>query len=70
MIIVSIIRYSFFVYSLYKLNKNRTENNIKYVNVCAHRCGPLAIKLLQFIIMRNVEFSKMNKIRWAKIVHL
>ncbi len=61
MIIVSIIRYSFFVYSLYKLNKNRTENNIKYVNVCAHRCGPLAIKLLQFIIMRNVEFSKMNK---------
>ena len=36
-----IIRYSFFIYSLYRLTKNENDKNIAYVNECAKKCGPL-----------------------------
>jgi predicted unusual protein kinase regulating ubiquinone biosynthesis (AarF/ABC1/UbiB family) len=60
--LVYIIKYSTFVYSLYKLNKFQSIQNIQYVNDCAISCGPLAIKLLQLIIMGDKKLLKTDKL--------
>ena len=38
----------------------RTDNNVEQLIKCTKKCGPLAIKLLQFILMRN---NKLHDIR-------
>jgi len=64
MFIVIIMQYSRFIYNLYKLTKNENEKTIQQVNDSAIKCGPLAIKLLQMIIMGNykkiVKSDKLN----------
>jgi predicted unusual protein kinase regulating ubiquinone biosynthesis (AarF/ABC1/UbiB family) len=50
------------MYSLYKVNKCQSKENIQYVNDCATSCGPLAIKLLQLIIMGNKKLLKTNEL--------
>jgi predicted unusual protein kinase regulating ubiquinone biosynthesis (AarF/ABC1/UbiB family) len=64
-IINFIFRYIFFVYSLYLLNKQQTDSNIKYVKDSASRCGPIAIKLLQFIIMSAPDLIKTDKLNYV-----
>ena len=65
MIVIHIIRYSFFIYSLYLLNKNQTESNINRVKECANNCGPLAIKILQLIIMGANDILKTNRLNFV-----
>jgi len=64
MILIYIIRYCLFVYSLYRLTVDENEKSIEYVNYCTLRCGPLAIKLLQLIVMSNpnnvIKTNKLN----------
>jgi hypothetical protein len=62
--LVYIIKYFNFVYSLYKLNKCQSTENIQYVNDCAISCGPLAIKLLQLIIMSDKKILKTDKLNF------
>ena len=62
--LVYIIKYSYFVYGLYKLNKHHSDKNIKYVNDCAISCGPMAIKLLQLIIMIDKNLLKTDKLNF------
>ena len=63
-IINFIFRYIFFVYSLYLFNQQQTESNINYVKDSANRCGPIAIKLLQFIIMSVPELIKTKRLNF------
>ena len=65
LILVYIIRYSKFVYSLYKLTKDENEKNINYVNECTIKCGPIAIKLLQFILMTTNNLIKTDKLNFV-----
>ena len=66
MIIINFIsRYIFFVYSLYRLNLQQTDSNINYVKETANRCGPIAIKLLQFIIMSAPDLIKTTKLNFV-----
>ena len=62
MIIIYIIRYIYFVYSLHLLSKQKTQENIKRVKDSANRCGPLAIKLLQLVIMGANDVLKTNQL--------
>ena len=43
-----------FLLSLYKLTLNETDERINKVKINANKCGPLAIKLLQFMYMNNI----------------
>ena len=63
--LVYIIKYSYFVYSLYKLNRYQNKENIKYVNDCATSCGPMAIKLLQLIIMGDKSLLKTDQLNFV-----
>ena len=71
--LVYIIKYSYFIHSLYKLHlsnlKNLFDNEndkcIKYVNKCAISCGPLAIKLLQLILMSGYYKIKNKKLNFV-----
>lgn len=65
MIFIYIIRYFFFVYSLYRLIKNNTDENVNYVKQRADICGPLAIKLLQFIIMGRNDLLNTDKLNYV-----
>lgn len=69
MVFLSIIRYSYFIHSLYKLNKFKNEENINIVNKNAQTCGPLAIKLLQLIIMRNNNFVGLDFVLEDCFIH-
>jgi len=53
MVLIYILKYLFFIYRLYKLTKNESDKNIENLKESAIQCGPLAIKLLQMIIMGN-----------------
>ena len=44
-----IISYTYFLYTLFKVSNDSSEKNVKLIKSSANRCGPLAIKLLQFI---------------------
>ena len=57
----AIVKYSQFIYALYRLTKNETAQNVKFVNRTAKRCGPLAIKLLQCIVMGGHEEKNLIK---------
>jgi len=65
MILIYIIRYIKFIYSLYLINKSESDCNINYVKKCANLCGPLAIKLLQIIITGAPEFVKSDKLNFV-----
>ena len=43
-----------FLLSLYKLILNETDERINKTKINANKCGPLAIKLLQFLSMNNI----------------
>jgi len=62
MFLLYIIRYSFFIHSLYKLNINENDKTIKYVNDCVISCGSLAIKLLQLVLSSKKFKLKSNKL--------
>ena len=42
-----------FLYSIYRVSKDPSDKNVGCLINTTNRCGPLAIKLLQFILMRN-----------------
>ena len=61
MVLIYIIRYSLFVYSLYKLSIEENEKTIEKVNNYAKICGSLALKLLQVIVMSaNLKSDKLQ----------
>ena len=49
-LLVNIIR---FLFSVYKVLRNDSDKNVDYLITNTKRCGAVAIKLLQFISMRN-----------------
>jgi len=55
--IYSLYKYSLFIYSVYQLineqNESKIEKLAENVKKNAIMCGPLAVKLIQFMIMRN-----------------
>ena len=57
MIILSLIRYSWYFYSLYLVIKNKDNNNdtntknILRLQKAIYDCGPMGVKLIQFLIM-------------------
>lgn len=59
-IIKCIQKYTFFILSIYILYLKENETNISRVKKHAILCGPLAIKLLQFILMRNYISAKFD----------
>jgi predicted unusual protein kinase regulating ubiquinone biosynthesis (AarF/ABC1/UbiB family) len=65
MIIIYIFRYILFVYSLYRLNRQQTNETINYVKKTANNCGPIAIKLLQFIIMSAPDLIKTKQLNFV-----
>jgi len=54
---LDIIRYSYFLYSLYRVSKTKNEENINRLIKSTKKCGVLATKLLQFILMRGNELN-------------
>ena len=69
--IISIIRYSCFLWSIYKLIINENNENINNVKNNAIKCGPLAIKLLQYILSRDniIKTKKLNFVLEDCMVH-
>ena len=57
-VLKSVIVYIQFVFSIYFFYLNESENNLKKLKKSANQCGPLGIKLIQFILMRNVFKTK------------
>jgi predicted unusual protein kinase regulating ubiquinone biosynthesis (AarF/ABC1/UbiB family) len=53
-----LIRYSYFLWSIYLLTHKESDSRIERVKKATNKCGPLGIKLLQFIIMRNTFKTK------------
>jgi predicted unusual protein kinase regulating ubiquinone biosynthesis (AarF/ABC1/UbiB family) len=47
-----------FLLSLYRLIINESEKNINKIKINASKCGPFAIKLLQFLCMNNIIKTK------------
>ena len=50
-VLKSVIVYIQFVFSIYFFYLNESENNLKKLKKSANQCGPLGIKLIQFILM-------------------
>ena len=51
-----------FLYSLYKLVYNESDENIKNVKKYAISCGPIAIKCIQFLYMNYIIKSNTLKV--------
>jgi predicted Ser/Thr protein kinase len=51
--IFGIIKFTRFLYSLQRAFKKKSTQNINYLVENTKRCGPLAIKLLQYILMNH-----------------
>jgi predicted unusual protein kinase regulating ubiquinone biosynthesis (AarF/ABC1/UbiB family) len=54
----SLFRYSRFLWNLYKTINNTSIENISYLKIRVNECGPLGLKLLQFMIMNNILKTK------------
>ena len=63
MVLCDLYNYSLFLFYVYKTIKNESEENIKNLVNKTNKCGPLAIKLLQFICM-NYNF-KTDKLKYV-----
>lgn len=53
-----ILKYSWFLGSIYLLTLKETEQRISRVKKSAYSCGPLGMKLLQFLLMRKIFTTK------------
>jgi len=53
-----ILYYSFFLYSLFRFYNNKTKQNAEYITKNAIRCGPIGLKLLQFLFMSPLNMVK------------
>jgi predicted unusual protein kinase regulating ubiquinone biosynthesis (AarF/ABC1/UbiB family) len=60
--LIDFYRFSRFLYGLYKLIGNETEQNINSIKKYANQCGALAIKLLQFLCMNYIIKTEELKI--------
>ena len=54
---LAIIDYTWFLYSLWRVSAKNNENNVNRLITITKKCGTLAIKLLQFILMRDTSIS-------------
>jgi predicted unusual protein kinase regulating ubiquinone biosynthesis (AarF/ABC1/UbiB family) len=55
---VCLIRYFNLFWNIYLVTNVESDSRIRNLKVSANNCGPLGIKLLQFLIMRNVFKTK------------
>ena len=53
-----ILKYSWFLGSIYLLTLKETQHRITRVKKSAYSCGPLGMKLLQFLLMRKIFITK------------
>ena len=60
--IIFLYRYLKFIRSIYKFKLDENESNANKIKLNANNCGPLAIKLLQFICMNSI--FKTNKLEF------
>ena len=60
-----------FLYTLFSISKKHTDASVNKLIKITNKCGPLAIKLLQFILMRDnsINDPKLNFVFEECIVH-
>jgi predicted unusual protein kinase regulating ubiquinone biosynthesis (AarF/ABC1/UbiB family) len=56
-----------FLYRLYQLFYNETDNNIQKVKLTAHECGAIGNKFLQFLMMHDGILSSTSKERFGNV---